>query len=118
MGGMNVSAAHRDGLMHKDRLSLALHEAISEKLKNAPEAIVERARKNAIRFEKSRPRHMRATYQRWQRWLRLPVDDLAERILDVSEAAIWMRHHTPFAGSLSQRERADVIHRCRNGGLE
>jgi hypothetical protein len=85
-----------------DRRSLALHQAVAEKLEASPE-LLDVARANVSRWLRTNP--SRALFE-WQAVLE--TSSLAE-VLDLlrspSERAVRLRQSSPFAGVLARRER-------------
>jgi transcriptional regulator with XRE-family HTH domain len=94
-------------LTREERRSLALHAAIGERLRTAPEATVARARVNLARM---RQRHPGAAQllREWRVLLERPAEALLPVLTDLSEWARELRHVTPFGGVLSARERTAV----------
>ena len=103
-------------LTREDRLSLAFHGAIADKVKAERPRVVAKAGRNAQRLSAQHPR-LAKHFERWQRWLGLPAGDLAERITEESEQAVWMRHITVFAGVLNPEERSRIIRAQRTNRL-
>ena len=91
----------------EDRRSLALHEAIAERLLKAPRAVVGRARRTLALTRKRNP-GARALLEEWDVFLRLPPSDLVEVLRDPRPRARELRQVTPFAGILSAAERTGV----------
>ncbi|MDB4915159.1 MAG: transcriptional regulatory protein [Gemmatimonadetes bacterium] len=94
-------------LTREERRSLALHAAIAERLREAPEVTVARARANLARM---RERHPGAgqLLREWKVLLERPTDALLPVLTDLSEWARELRHVSPFGGVLSARERTAV----------
>jgi len=85
------------------RVSLVLHRAVAERLREDP-AVLGRAR--------ARVRSWRETGQvhpfyvdRWEEALRGTPEEVAARIVDPGEQACALRQVSPFAGVLLPRER-------------
>ncbi|MEP6620211.1 MAG: helix-turn-helix transcriptional regulator [bacterium] len=95
------------GLTREARRSLALHAAIGDRLREAPEATIARARANLARM---RERHPGAAQllREWHVLLERPTEALLPVLTDPSEWARELRHVTPFGGVLSARERTAV----------
>lgn len=91
--------AHRLG----EERSIAMHSVIAERLRHDP-SVLDRA---VARVEQwLRDGSVAATYaSAWSEWLRLPVSELAARMVDPGERARAMRQASPFAGALDPRER-------------
>ncbi len=112
-GPMRVAVSGDGGHARIEERSLLLHRAIPEKLKRNPEAVLVKARSNLRRL---REIHGPSPYwDRWERWLRQPVEELAAFLVSDSEEARMMRQCTPFAGVLSARERWGVYRAFREG---
>ena len=91
----------------EDRRSLALHEAIGERLLKAPRDVVSRARRT-LALTRERNPGARALLEEWDALLRLPPSDLIDVLRDPSPRARELRQVTPFAGILSAAERTRV----------
>lgn len=97
-------------LTREDRRSLALHRAIAERLEEAPEPTLRRARRTLERMNRQHPA-ARPLLSRWRRILERPVEEVLEVLVDPRPSARELRHVTPFAGILTARERALVYRR-------
>ena len=97
-------------LTREDRRSLALHEAIVERLKQDPDAVLARARASMVRMHALHPA-ARPLLDEWRLFLRRPLASLIPVLLDPSQRGRDLRQVTPFTGVLSARERADVYRR-------
>jgi len=97
-------------LTREDRRSLALHEAIVERLRRDPDAVLARARASVLRMHTLHPA-ARPLLDEWRLFLRRPLDALIPVMLDPSERGRDLRQVTPFTGVLSARERTDVYRR-------
>ena len=95
-------------LTREDKLSLAFHERISEKLRIHPEGAIAKAKANAKKLARIHP-HMAPHMAEWERWLALPIPELRSLITDATEKSVWMRHVSVFAGVLSPEGRNDAI---------
>jgi transcriptional regulator with XRE-family HTH domain len=91
----------------EDRRSLALHEAIAERLMEAPDEVVGRARRTLALTMKRHP-GARALLDEWDDLLGLPLHRLVEALRDPRPRARELRQVTPFAGILSAAERTRV----------
>jgi transcriptional regulator with XRE-family HTH domain len=94
-------------LTREDRRSLALHAAIAERLKNAPETVLARARASLLRMQTLHP-GARPLLGEWRVFLRRPLEALVPVLLDPSPWGRDLRQVTPFTGVLSAKERAEV----------
>jgi transcriptional regulator with XRE-family HTH domain len=88
-------------------LSLALHAAIAERLRNAPETVLARARASLLRMQTLHP-GARPLLGEWRVFLRRPLEALVPVLLDPSPWGRDLRQVTPFTGVLSAKERAEV----------
>jgi hypothetical protein len=102
-----------------DRLALAYHHAIAERLLASPEEVLGVARDNLLRWIQ---RHAgTGTVQALKEWQDLietrTVAELAAIMTDDSDEGQRLRQSTPFAGVLSDDERREVFDRCEEGIL-
>ena len=97
-------------MTREDRRSLALHEAIAERLVEDPRGAISRARRTLALMAGKHP-GAAALLTEWDRLLRLPVLDLVEVLQDPRPKARELRQVTPFAAVLSAAERTAVYHR-------
>lgn len=104
LGGVNgLLAMSVDPHRLAELRSLAYHREVARRLRDDPR-LVEEARANVRRWLRSGAMNARAA--RW--WLNVldrSVDEIADQITDVGEAAAELRASTPFAGVLTPRER-------------
>jgi transcriptional regulator with XRE-family HTH domain len=105
--GLEARTVFVPPMTREDRRSLALHEAIAERLTKAPREVVGRARRTLALTRKRHP-GAEALLDEWDALLRLPVSDLVEVLRDPRPRARELRHVTPFAGVLSAGERTNV----------
>lgn len=91
----------------EDRRSLALHEAIAERLMEDPQGVIGRAQQT-LALTSARHPGARALLSEWDRILRLPLPDMVELLRDPRPGARELRQVTPFAGVLSAAERTRV----------
>jgi hypothetical protein len=91
--------------------SIALHEAVAEKLRSTPE-ILERAR---IKVDEWLARGGASTplLVRWREILARPREEVAAQLTARSEEADWLRKASPFAGALEPRERERILREVR-----
>ena len=94
----------------EDRRSLALHEAIAQRLIQDPVGVIERAR-NTLGLMMERHPGAAPLLAEWEALLERPVSEVAEVLLDPRPRARELRQVTPFAGILSQSQRAEVYRR-------
>lgn len=96
------------------RRSLRLSYAIAGKLVQDPEGVLAVARAN---LEQMRSRHTRGRpavwLQQWRDLLDGPVDELLGVLTSPSQRARELRQNSPFAGVLTEDERAAVLRAVR-----
>jgi hypothetical protein len=86
--------------------SLALHRAIAERLRSDPR-ILERARERVRRWAESGGAHPDYV-DAWEVVLSRPPEGIAAFLVDPGEHARALRQASPFAGSLTPRERWSI----------
>ena len=90
-----------------DARSLAMHCKIAQKV-SRDLRLLEKAKENLSRWSAKsadpKPRHIRE----WQEILEKPWLAIAEMITSMSEDATRLRSSSPFAGILSDEERAEI----------
>ena len=99
-------------LTREDRRSLELHSAIASRLRDDPEWVLAKAHTNLARMQERHP-HARHLLDEWARLLAEPVDEIVAALDDARPRYRELRHITPFAGVLDQRERAEVYRHFR-----
>lgn len=99
-------------MTREERRSLALHEAIAERLADEPDMVLERAKETLTRMWKVASANSQPLRE-WSVLLDRPLPDLLPLLTDPSPWARELRHVTPFAGVLSAAERAAVYRRLR-----
>ena len=97
-------------LTREERRSLALHRAIAQRLEEAPEPTLRRARRTLERMSRQHPA-AHPLLSRWRRVLQCPIAAILEVLVDPRASARELRHVTPFAGILTAPERASVYRR-------
>jgi excisionase family DNA binding protein len=99
------------GKLTRDQIrSLWLHQPVARRLVTDPERTVHRARANLRRLKAAHPRGVAAHWLgEWARLLDGPVDELLEAMTSRSERGCELRQNSPFAGVLTQRERARIV---------
>ena len=107
--GLEAMIAFHPPLTREERRSLALHRAIAARVEQDPKKIVERARRNVTRMRRVASGRSQPLRE-WAVLLDRPLPALLQVLLDPSPWARELRHTTPFAGVLSARERAEVLH--------
>ena len=98
-GVNNVSVSHE----RIDRRSIAMHQAIADKLRANP-ALLEIARENIARWAPAagRSRHY---LDAWLEVLEMPPEEMLRLMVEDTEEMRAMRQNNPFAGVLDARER-------------
>jgi hypothetical protein len=99
-----------DNHRRADLRSLAYHRALT---KNLDERAVEQARILLDRWERDGHIDPRWT-QEWRQVLERPIAQIAELIGADTQAAADLRQTSPFAGSLSERERREILRAVDN----
>ena len=99
------------GKLTRDQVrSLWLHQPVARRLVTDPERTLRRARVNLRRLTAAHPRGVAARWLgEWARLLDGPVDELLEAMTSRSERGCELRQNSPFAGLLTQRERARIL---------
>ncbi len=110
--GFEFVAGYTLKLTREDQRSLAYHHAIAEKIKQDPVSSLERAKQTLKKMMVQNP-FARELLIVWQQWLKLPLDDLIQKILDPAPLARELRQVSPFAGLLSPKERVCVLKQFR-----
>ncbi|MFW6083978.1 MAG: helix-turn-helix transcriptional regulator [Gemmatimonadota bacterium] len=108
--GLEMTIDFGPPLTREDRRSLALHEALVARLQDDPAPVIERARRTLARMREAHGSEV-SLLNHWSRLLELPVEHLADVLLDPRPFARDLRQCTPFAGILSQVDRAEVYRR-------
>ncbi len=110
--GFEVVVQFVEPMTREERRSLHLHEAIGARLIADPADVLHRARVNLRRMADANP-DAESLLSEWRRILRRPVVEIVDLLVDPRRHARELRHVTPFAGALSQAERARVYERFR-----
>jgi excisionase family DNA binding protein len=101
-------------LTRDQKRSLWLGYATAGKLVADPVGVIEKARQNLARLKRT---HQRGVGNRWlEEWDRLlggPVDAVLEALTSRTPRARELRQNSPFAGVLTEAERANVLSRFR-----
>lgn len=108
--GLELAVEFVPPLTREDRRSLALHEAVAERLLESPGPVLDKARRN-LRFLRDRHPHAERLWAEWDVLLDRAPEDLADVLRDPRPYARELRHVTPFAGVLAPTERAGVYRR-------
>ena len=98
-----------------DEFALAYHRSVAERLRDEPEAVLERARRNLNRWTEGEAfgAGERASLEEWQEILgEADVDRLIEILTETTEEGQRLRSSSPFVGSLSPEERLEILTTC------
>ncbi len=106
--GLEAVVNYVPPLTREDHRSLAYHQAIVIRLKQSFDLIINRAKQNLKKMRKNHP-DAEALFDLWQHWLDLPEENLISRVLDPGVLARDMRQVSPFAGTLSPKERFQIL---------
>lgn len=104
-------------LTHQERKSWLLHLAVANELLVRPDPTLRRARANIVKGrEVHRPGSMAAGYlARWEALLDEGIDSVIQVLVDRGQTARDLRSTSPFAGVLSERQRAKILERAAGG---
>lgn len=98
-----------------DEFALAYHRAVAERLRAAPEAVLERARRNLDRWAEGGAfgAGEQASLEEWRGILGgADVERLVEIMTDTSDEGQRLRSSSPFVGTLSPEERLEILAAC------
>lgn len=104
-------------LRREDRRSLWLAYAMAGKIVSDPAAALERAHRNITLMRPTARGHARIWLDDWSRLLDGSIDSLLATLTDPSPRGREMRQNSPFAGLLTDDERAAVTVNWRNSSL-
>ena len=108
--GLEARLQFVPAMTREDRRSLALHEAIAQRLIEDPVPVLERARKTLDLMTEKHP-GAASLLTEWDAILHRPASEVADVLLDPRPRARELRQVTPFTGVLSPGERAEVYRR-------
>jgi hypothetical protein len=91
-----------------DERSLALGQAIAERLRSDP-GLVALARANLERWSKTCSPRSKSTLQEWLDVLDGPPDGVIALLTGEDERAVRLRQSNPFAGALPQKVRNEIL---------
>jgi hypothetical protein len=98
-----------------DEFALAYHRAVADRLRAEPSAVLEHARRNLDRWTEGDafgPGDL-ASLEEWRRILdEADVDRMVEVITDASDEGQRRRSSSPFVGTLSPKERLEILAAC------
>jgi hypothetical protein len=98
-----------------DDFALAYHLAVAERLRERPDAVIERARQNLNRWLEGDALGSgeRQTVEEWQNILDVSdVSRLIRIITDTSDEGQRLRSSSPFVGALTPEERLELLAAC------
>jgi len=98
-----------DRLNRDDRRSLWLAHAVAGKIVSEPTAALESARAEIKRMRPQARGQARDWLSQWEKLLDGPILRLLDQLTDRSLRGRELRQNSPFAGLLSERERAEVL---------
>lgn len=87
--------------------SLAMHAAMAHKIEREP-SLLDIPRKNLERWRAQWPNKPPRWWREWRALLQRPWPEIAALITEPSENAARLRQSTPFAGVLTDPERARI----------
>ncbi len=98
-----------------DEFALAYHRVVVERLRDEPEAVLERAHRNLNRWTEGDAfgAGEQASLEEWREILgEADVDRLIEIMTDTSDEGQRLRSSSPFVGALSPEERLEILAAC------
>ncbi|MBA3713990.1 MAG: hypothetical protein H0W76_16290 [Pyrinomonadaceae bacterium] len=98
-----------------DEFALAYHRVVVERLRDEPEAVLERAHRNLNRWTEGDAfgAGEQASLEEWREILgEADVDRLIEIMTDTSNEGQRLRSSSPFVGALSPEERLEILAAC------
>ena len=99
-----------ESLSREGERSLWLHRAVAGRLVLDPERVMATARRNLNRLQQTHPDGMSAAWlATWSQILDQGVDTVLDVLTSRSGTAVELRQNSPFAGVLTQRDRARVL---------
>lgn len=117
-GGADISPLGSHAFL--DEFALAYHRAVAERLRAAPEAVLELARRNLNRWTEGDAfgAGERVSLEEWREILdETDVDRLIEIITDASDEGQRLRSSSPFVGALSPEERLEILAACEQRAI-
>ncbi|MCA1634175.1 MAG: hypothetical protein LC802_10900 [Acidobacteria bacterium] len=98
-----------------DDFALAYHLAVAERLRERPDAVIERARQNLNRWLEG-DAFGPGERQSVEEWLKILDGSDAERLIriitDPSDEGQRLRSSSPFVGALTPEERLEILAAC------
>ncbi|MBM4184313.1 MAG: helix-turn-helix transcriptional regulator [Gemmatimonadetes bacterium] len=105
--GLEATVEYHPPMTREERRSLALHQAIADRLRCDPEGVVAKA-KRTLDLMLAGSAGSSPFLREWKVLLERPPDALVSFLTDRDPWARELRHVTPFAGILTAVERARV----------
>ncbi|WP_448808738.1 XRE family transcriptional regulator [Agromyces bauzanensis] len=94
----------------EERVSMALHRAIAEKLSHAPDQVLAVVPENLARIRGTvRGPAAEVWLDTWERLTRGSIEELIRAMLDDTPTGRELRQNSPFAGALTHDERLNTI---------
>ena len=93
--------------------SLAMHAAMAHKIEREP-SLLDIPRQNMVRWRAQWPDKAPPWWREWRVLLQRPWPEIAALITEPSENAARLRQSTPFAGVLTDAERARIYEAFRS----
>lgn len=106
---VNAIMADTNELRREERKSLWLAYAVAGKITADPEPIINRAKTQLHKLRPIARGHAVGWLDDWERLLKGPIDHLLQALTDPSPRGRELRQNSPFAGALSQEERAQAL---------
>jgi len=111
--GCDLIVELRPRLTPPELRTLALHEAVVERLHEDPELVLGTARAQLEVMRNADKENRASTYLRtWSRLLEGPIDELVATMVSTDQPARDLRQSSPFGGVLSEKARLDVVRRA------
>lgn len=102
MGGVEV-------LTRDQQRSLWLHHVVAGKVALDPVRTLALARRNLGHLRSQHPGAVTTDFDEWETLLAGPVDMLLTTLVSPSRRAMELRQNSPFAGVLTERDRAKAL---------
>ncbi len=112
---VDVAGLMRPELTRDQERSMWLHRVVAGRLALDPQAVLTLAAKNLQHLRQVHPRGMTAQWlDQWQTVLDSGEDAVFSVLTSPSARAVDLRQNSPFAGVLSDQERAAALEAFRN----
>jgi excisionase family DNA binding protein len=112
---VDVTSLMRPELTRDQERSLWLHRVVAGRLALDPQAVLTLAAKNLQHLRQVHPRGMTAQWlDQWEKVLDSGEDAVFSVLTSPSARAVDLRQNSPFAGVLSDQERAAALEAFRN----